>query len=294
MNWRSARLFDGSLFLSSGATTNELTVRSFPFGSRPVGFPPLGLEEGRYFRTRDERGVSWSCHASPRPRNVRSIAGDLFDLGRGGSRLDPPLRNHSRTPVPPDPPRLPFRSHPNAFCPRGRVWGVLIHISGADAPATRTPSAKTRHDRSLFDPNIDTHKSRRAGAPASKSNKRNTSAQQASFEREKKRGEGPRGSRAAASEGTTRESGRKRNGSAIPKNKRRTKGEEGGCLIPRSLHERSSTSETERKRKQTGWKTCQDCAIRSEQVWEEWKKRPNRRKRFETKRALLLCKGSAR
>lgn len=294
VNWRSTRPFDGSLFLSSGATTNELTVHSFPFGSRSVGFPTLGLEEGRYFRTRDERGVSWSRHASPRPGNVRSTPGDLFDLGRGvqaGPSPEKPLQD----------PGFPRILPAILFV---LIRTLFVHVAGFGAFSSTFPGpVRLRHPPfrrkpgtigPFFDPKIDTHESRRAGAPASKSNERNTSAQQASFEREKKRGEGPRGSRTAASEGTTRESGRKRNGSAFPKNKRRTRGERGGCWIPRSSHESSSISETERKRKQTGWKTRQDCTIRSKQAWEEWKNRPNHRRRFETKRALLVRKDSAR
>lgn len=160
-HWRSARLFDGSLFLSSGATTNVLTAPSFPFGCRSVGFSTLGLEEDRYFRTRDERGVLWSRHASPRPKNVRSIPGDLFDLGRGGSRLDPPLRNHRKRPVSPGASRPSFsfpserflstwqglgRSHPHL---RGRC-ACDTHPFGEN-PARSVPfsiqtSTRTRAD----------------------------------------------------------------------------------------------------------------------------------------------------
>lgn len=84
----------------------------------------------------------------PRKRPVHPRGS--FRSREGGPGWTLPCETTARPRFPPDPPGHPFRSHPNAFCPRGRVWGVLIHISGTGAPATPTLSAKTRHDRSLF------------------------------------------------------------------------------------------------------------------------------------------------
>ena len=269
-------------------------LRPFHSGVDRWGSPPSVSRRADIFEPATNGASRGLATRHPAPKTSGPSPG-IFSISGGGVQAGP---------SPPKPPKeagFPRILPAFLFVP---IRTLFVHVAGFGAFSSTSPGpVRLRHAPlrrkpgtigPFFDPNIDTHESRRAGAPASKSNERNTSAQQASFEREKKRDGGPRGSRAAASEGTTRESGRKRNGSAFRKNKRRTKGEESGCLIPRSSHESSSISKTERKRKQTGWKFRQDCAIRSKQVWEEWKNRTNHHRRFETKRSLLVRKGSAR
>lgn len=229
-----------------------VSTRSFPFSfsRRADIYEPATNGASRGLATR---------HPAPKTSGPRP---GIFSISGGEGQAGP----------------SPFQPLRGAAAPRilpGFLFVLIrtlfVHVAGFGAFSSTFPGrvrpthAPLRRKPVTIGPfsiKRSTRESRRAGPPASKSTKRKKNAQQASFEREKKRSEGPRGSQTAASERTTRESGRKRNGSAFPKKKDRTKGEESGCLIPRSWHESSSTSKTERKRKRAGWKTRRDCTIR--------------------------------
>ena len=155
MNWRSARLFDGSLFLSSGATTNELTVRSFPFGSRPVGFPPRS-RGGQIFSNprRTGRLVVLPRVTPPSKRPVHRRGS--FRSREGGVQAGPSPEKPFQDPGPPgsSPPSFSFsserflstwqglgRSHPHL---RGRC-ACDTHPFGEN-PARSVPfRSKHRH-----------------------------------------------------------------------------------------------------------------------------------------------------